>query len=288
MEADTRAARARRVDGGTLPTFLIIGAMRSGTTALTRYLRVHPQVFMPRKKELHFFDLNFDRGLDWYAAWFADADGAQAIGEASPTYMYFESAVVRMAEVLPDARLIAILRNPVDRAYSHYWWNRARGQEPLGFADAIAAEPERLASGDFPARRRGSYLDRGRFLRQLQRVCDHYQRGAILVLVLEELRARPGETYSGLCRFLDIEDSFAPAQLGEPAAGSARFRSPALKRVARRLGRPVRARVRRFNIVRFEYPPMDPAFRAELMARFEQENAALSAWLGKDLSVWWK
>jgi hypothetical protein len=134
-----------------LPNFVIIGAPRSGTTSLAHSLSQHPEVFVTMQvKELHFFDTNFDRGLDWYRQQFsgADAAAAKAAGEATPTYMYDETAMSRMAETVPDARLIAILRNPVDRAYSHYWMNRSLDREDLLFPVAIETEAERLAGDD--------------------------------------------------------------------------------------------------------------------------------------------
>ena len=125
---------------GTRPTFLIVGAMRSGTTTLARQLGSHPEVFMAAEKEVHFFDLHHDEGVDWYAGRFAGGAREREIGEATE-YMHDGCPRRRMGAELPDARLIVILRDPVSRAYSHYWLNRAKGMERLGFAEAIAAEP---------------------------------------------------------------------------------------------------------------------------------------------------
>src|ERR671919_2133494 len=106
-----------------LPTFLVIGAMKSGTTALINSLGKHPDVFaLP--SEIHFFDRFHDRGLDWYRERFAKARGQGAVGESTPEYMYLPHARERIVRDLPGVQLIAILRNPVERAYSHYWHNR--------------------------------------------------------------------------------------------------------------------------------------------------------------------
>jgi hypothetical protein len=176
---------------GSLPNFVIIGAQKSGTTSLYAYLRAHPDVFLAPGKEIHYFDSHLDEGLDWYKAKFAGATTERTIGEATPNYMYFGEGLNRMAEVIPEARLVAILRNPVDRAYSHYWHERVRGREKLEFADAIAAEPARLATGDPQAIQCHSYVDRGRYLPQLQRVCELYPREAILVILFDDLCAAP-------------------------------------------------------------------------------------------------
>jgi len=281
IERDTTAM-------GKLPNFLIIGAQRSGTTALASYLRSHPDVFMPPKKEIHFFDVNFERGTEWYRRQFDDAENQLAVGEASPSYMYREEAVPRIAGLLARARLIAILRNPVDRAYSHFWMNRARGHEPLDFRAALIAEPERLASDDPFARIGKSYLDRGLYLRQLRRVCEHFPRSALHVVLFEDLRSSPTEVYADVCRFLGVTDSFVPANIGAPIGQFLEFRSTTLFKVNRRLPLSLRRIASPLNVRSRSkrYPSMDPKLRTELLTRFHDENRALAEWLGRDLSVW--
>src|SRR3712207_6690007 len=106
-----------------LPDFVIIGTQRGGTTSLYHYLSKHPEVLPALRKEIHFFDLNFDRGLDWYLAHFARQDQPGLVGEASPLYMFHRDVPERVRRVLPNAKFIALLRNPVDRAYSQYQMN---------------------------------------------------------------------------------------------------------------------------------------------------------------------
>lgn len=270
-----------------LPNFLIIGAMRCGTTSLTRYLRPHPDVYVSPHKELHFFDYNFAEGLDRYRENFADAGSERAVGEATPNYIYDGDAMQRIADSLPQARLIAILRNPVDRAYSHYWHNRAVGRETLGFEDALAAEPDRLATTDPRPRAHWSYADRGLYLLQLQRVCDLCRRESLLVSLFDDLTRDPAGTYRSLCRFLRVDESFSPPELGVSVNSYVAFRSRAVRRVARRLPKPARRVVGRLN--RRDdpsYPPMEPRVRARLLERFAEENAALGSWLDRDLSSW--
>src|SRR5689334_25080325 len=104
----------------TLPNFVVIGAPKAGTTALSRYLGDHRDGFVAAQKEVHYFDRDhlFSRGVEWYEAQFEGAGGVRAVGDATPGYMYSREAIDRMAALLPDVRLIATLRNPVDRAYS--------------------------------------------------------------------------------------------------------------------------------------------------------------------------
>ena len=267
-----------------LPNFFIAGTMRSGTTSLARYLDAHPEVFVSHPKEIHFFDLKFDKGIEWYSRLFANADGAAAAGDATPSYVYLEDAVTRMAQTVPEARVIITLRNPIDRAYSHYWLRRSIGAEHLDFEDAVEAEPERLALGD--PRRACPYLDMGRYLPQLERLCEHFPRSRVHVFVFEDLRDDPLPTYQSVCRFLGVEESFVPTNIGKVVNPFVTFRSVRVRKAKRHLPGLLRKVVGRLNTTRSSYPPMDPDLRADLEGRFAADNAALAKWLERDLSVW--
>lgn len=279
---------------GSLPTFLIVGAARSGSTALYRHLRAHPEVFLPSRKEIHFFDHNWYRGIDWYRRYYADAAPNQARGDATPSYLYEPEAAARMADVVPGAHLLAILRHPVDRAYSHYWLNRGQGREKLSFEEALAAEADRLATGKGlepgVQRRRWAYVDRGRYLAQLRRLGDHFPRERLLVLVFEhDLRDEPAATYASVCRFIGVDDGFAAPQMTAPVNRPLAYRSMTVRRAAARLPprlKPVARALSRVNARPISYPPMDPGTRARLLADYEADNAELAEWLGRDLSVW--
>jgi hypothetical protein len=281
-EPEGRANAAAATVTATLPNFVVIGAMRSGSTSLYKYLQDHPQVFMPRK-EIHFFDRRFDRGLDWYRSRFEGYAGEPAVGEATPTYLADPQALERMAGVIPDARLVAILRDPVERAYSHYWMERAREREPRTFEQAVADE---LASG--PSDDRHDYLSRGRYLGQLEAVCARFPRDRLEVLLFDDLRDRPGPTYAGTCRFLGVDDGFAPSRLGDRVNRFVAFRSMRVRDMRRRLPKAFRIGriVGRLNAVEGGYPPMPPATAAELRRYFEADNRALAEWLDRDLTAW--
>jgi Sulfotransferase domain len=255
---------------------VIIGALRSGTTSLARHLGAHPQVFVASQKEVRFFSDYYERGLDWYASQFAKASSERAVGEASPIYMYSDKAMARMAAALPEVQLVAILRNPVDRAYSHYWMMRARGQEALEFSEAIAAETNRVRSGIGAL----AYLEYSRYLRHLRMVCEHFPREALHVILLERFIEAPREGYQSLCRFVGIDETFVPPNLEGRVNNFVEIRSGGLRRLARRLSPPVRRVVDRLNVRQASYPPLDPALRDELTSRFEQENRELASWLG--------
>ena len=268
-----------------LPDFLIVGAMRSGTTSLSVYLGAHPDVFIPERKEIRFFDRHFANGPDWYREQFRGAGERMVVGEASPGYMYLPQAVSRMAESLPDARLIALLRDPVDRAYSHYWMNQALGKESLSFTEALAQESERIARG---ARRADySYVDRGRYLRQLRNVCEHYPREQLHVVLFDDLERNPLETYGDVCRFLGIDADHVPRKLGEPINRFVTFRSLEMWRSARDRNPLARRVLERANTRRrSSYPPLEPAVRMALAEEFEGDNRALESWLGRSLAGW--
>jgi hypothetical protein len=270
----------------SLPTFLIVGAMRSGTTSLTRYLRSHPQVFIAPHKELHFFDFNFGEGEGWYRRHFEGVGDELAVGEATPNYLYIAEAMPRIAEMLPGARLIAILRNPVDRAYSHYWHNRAVGREELAFEQALEAEAARIDSDDPHDRAYWSYVDRGRYVRQLEMLDALFPRDAVLVLLFDDLRDAPGPTYRSVCRFLGVREDHVPPELGEAVNSFVGFRSRRIRSLTRRLPKAAGRVVGRLNARDESYPPMPPRVRSTLVERFRDDNAALAARLGRDLSSW--
>jgi hypothetical protein len=267
-----------------LPNFLVIGAPKAGTTALAAYLAAHPQVFVAPEKEVHFFDTRFDRGLDWYRGRFADARGEIAVGEASPTYMYHDAALERIASVLPAVKLIAVLRNPVDRAYSHYWWMHALF-ESRSFED-VARQDMANETGIRPYVRGGRYLER---LQMVRRICPD---SPVHVTILEELRSSPAATYAEVCRFLGVEDSTVPQDVGDIHNPAYRLRFPWLRklmfrfRARKRLPASLVDRIDMWNRMPFTYPPMDQGLREELEQYYAGPNAELAAWLGRDLPLW--
>jgi hypothetical protein len=270
---------------GRLPDFVIVGAQRSGSTSLYRYLEDHPEVFMAKVKELHFFDRHFDRGLGWYCQHFAGASPMQRAGEATPRYMASAPAIERLGATLPEARLLAILRDPVERAYSHYWMERARGRDDRSFEAAIAAEEEHNDPEILPA-----YLGQGRYIGQLERICRWLPRRQLHVIIFEDLLARPGATFAEICRFLQLDDAYRPAGLGRPVNQFVDFRSLKLRRAIKLVPRslPVLSRaLGRLNTSNEgSYPPLSPATRGRLAAYFAHDNEALAAFLGRDLPSW--
>jgi hypothetical protein len=197
------------------PSFMIIGTQKGGTTSLHRYLNQHPNICMAFKKEVHFFDFFYDKGIDWYLAHFPMCGEVAQTGEASPSYLFHPKAPKRAHSVCPQVKLIALLRNPVDRAYSHHQMEFRRGKDPLSFEEAIAAEPARLCGSDPLVAngnwRRYSYVSRGLYAEQLARWLEVYPREQILVLKSEDFSREPERIFAQVLDFLGLPSCPLPA-----------------------------------------------------------------------------
>ena len=281
-----------------LPTFIIAGAQKSGTTTLHHYLSMHDVVYVPpHLQELHFFDIeeNFKKGVEWYRGHFVGVEREHiAVGQTSPLYIYEPRAPSRIARLLPSVRLIFILRNPVDRAYSHYWHQLRKGRETLTFEEALQQEPARIAQG-FHERRHFSYADRGRYARQLGRYLRYFPREQLLVLLTEDLAQGPAGVIDKCCDFLHIGregtriaadvskqrwniSRLARSQRIQRLTGSWRSRSLLFSGLVRLIDR--------VNLRTVRYPPMNPATREALQSVFAEENERLAALFDLGLRAW--
>lgn len=219
----TLRARAHRLTSRlhALPDFIIVGAAKAGTTSLYFYLSSHPKIYPATKKEVHYFDLNFPRGEHWYRRHFPPAlrlklEGA-ITGEASPYYLYHPHVPGRIAHALPDVKLIVCLRNPVDRALSHYWHVVRAGNEPLAPEEALDMETESLRIGEEKARliadgnydsrayRIHSYLDRGIYADQIAAYQRYFPASQLLILKSEDLFADTQGTCDSVLDFLGLD-----------------------------------------------------------------------------------
>ena len=245
-----------------LPDFLVLGAQKAGTTALYEYLRRHPQISGPSWKEVSFFDRHWARGESWYRGNFPNVARTRGkhVGEASPSYVFHQLAPQRVQEVVPEARLIVLVRNPVDRALSQYNHEVALGREPLSFEEALDAEEERLrgeqermaADPRYFSREWWShtYKARGRYAEQLERWLAVFPREQLLVLPSDDLGSDPARAHAQVLEFL----------------GASPQRLDFYPRVYER-----------------EYEPMNPETRERLAAEFEEPNRRLYELLGRDL-----
>ncbi len=204
-----------------MPDFIIIGAQRAGTTSLFNYLIQHPQILAPESKETHFFDNefqtgkhNFERGLPWYLSFFPRRKSLKNIKktfEATPAYIFNPLVPKKIFDVLPKVKLIAILRNPTNRALSHYFLQKRKGREKLPLLDALKSEEERLEPiirmKDFNSKayRHFSYKSRGIYINQIERLLKYFPRKQLLIINNENLLIKRVETLKKVFDFIGID-----------------------------------------------------------------------------------
>ncbi len=183
------------------PDFVIVGAMRAGTSTLAAALAQDPRIFLPRE-EIHYFsdpDL-YARGMEWYESHFSqpEAVGAQIVGEKSATYHYSPGAIERIARDLPNVRIIFILRDPLQRAYSHYWHAAIAGQEVRSFSASIR---EGLLPGQSPMH---DYVDRSRYGAQLRNIYQRFAKERVHVCFLENLKNSPADSIEKFQKWMGL------------------------------------------------------------------------------------
>lgn len=296
-----------------MPNFLIIGAAKAGTTSLHHYLSQHPQVFMSPVKEPKFFALEgeaFNYGgpgdnermqrssvvqIDAYRHLFSKAGDKQAIGESSTLYLYSPKAAQRIRHYIPSAKLIAILRNPVERAYSHYLYLRRGGVEYIQtFAEALEAEEDRIKHNWMPT---WHYKERGFYYVQLRRYFDIFGRDQIQVHLYEDLQADPLKMLQDIFGFLDIDREFSPRTatrhnisgipknrslhnwLSQPHWIKNYFKSMLPAATTRRIN----ILIRNKNLDR---PPLSPEIRSQLLESYREDILKLQDLINRDLSAW--
>jgi hypothetical protein len=202
-----------------LVDFVICGTQKGGTSALDAYLRGHPEICMAEYKEVHFFNNEsfFADGRPDYAGYhssFSPGETHRFVGEVTPIYMYWDAAPRRIWEYNPDMKIIVVLRNPIDRAYSHWNMERYRGMEDLPFGEAIRNEEDRCREALPHQHMFHSYVDRGFYTEQLRRLWRYFSREKVLVLRSENLRNRPQETLDRVFAFIGV-DSLEIPEVGE-------------------------------------------------------------------------
>lgn len=245
-----------------LPSFVIVGAQKAGTSSLYEYLARHPAIGASHKKEIQYFSYRYARPELWYRAHFPLRQelAGGITGEASPYYLFHPHAPRRVQRALPKAKIVALLRDPVARAYSNYNHHVRLGWEELSFEQAIEQEPVRLEgerakmlndAGYYShAFRIFSYLARGRYLEQLQAWRAWFPEHQLLVLKAEDLFAEPERVYFEVLDFLGV-DRWSPGDFSARNVGT--------------------------------YEGLAPETAEQLKAYFRPHNQALYAWLGRDM-----
>lgn len=264
-----------------LPDFIIIGAQRGGTTSLYYYLTAYPGIAQALMKEVHFFDDHFREGMSWYRAQFATKLQRSYVewvrgqhfltGESSPYYLFYPHAPKRIKALVPNVKLIVLLRNPVERAYSHHWLATLEGNETLPFAEAIEREAERTAGEQEKilcdeqyesfAHRHFTYLARGIYVDQLQHWMNFFPREQFLILKSEDLYKDTASTFRRTLDFLNV-----PTIAVKEQQDFKQYREPTSKGYQNEA----------------KPPKLDTGVRAHLMEYFKPHNARLYEFLGQD------
>ncbi|RCX30352.1 sulfotransferase family protein [Thioalbus denitrificans] len=291
------------------PNFILVGAAKSGTSSLYHYLRQHPEVFMSREKEPHFF-----APAKWcghpvpdraeYERLFDGAGGCRAVGEASTGYLYYEDSPDRIHALVPGCRIVAVLRNPVDRAFSGWCHEVREGLETVSFEQALDEEEQKglrvIRGGDFSF----NYIRQGFVAGNLARYIELFGRERVLILFYDDLERDPDAFMARLFRFLGVAPGFRgdwsyrynPSGvprfdwLHRLVDGEGRWRQPLVRLARWLLPEPVRIplwhRVRDWNVRSGSSPALDPATRRRLQARFAGEIDAEEALTGRSLEPW--
>ena len=223
----------------SLPNFMCIGAAKSGTTSLYDILRQHSKVFIPSFKEPHFFDIPsvYQHGIEWYQkTYFKDLKNEICIGDFSPTYLFDEYAAQRIWNDLgPKMKFIIILRNPVDRAYSHYLHSKRDEHEDFSFKDALSLEEKRVNKNDYLAYLRLSYIGQGMYFEMLQRYFKLFPRDNFLIINFEqEFVIQRDNTINKILDFLALDNEGINVNISSNKASKAR--SIWLKRLMKKTG----------------------------------------------------
>jgi hypothetical protein len=283
---------------------MVVGAQKAGTSSLIRYLGEHPRVCTPTRPEMNFFtrEAQYRRGYDnIFSLYFGSYQDKSSIVMAKQAgLMYLPEIVNRLKEHNPHMRLVAMLRNPVDRAYSAYWHYRRAGRESLrSFEGAIEAEPGRLRE-NFQKWHHCAYLDRGVYYKQIISLYDHFPKHQIHIFLFDDFKSSPVRVCRSIYGLFDIYADFTP-NVGTYYNKSSVVRSEkiaqflnsdnSLKRLFRsvfsnRRAFYIRENLRKLNEKEFNQTKMNPETRTRLVEYFRPHNEKISRLLNRDLSHW--
>ncbi|MCP9451744.1 MAG: sulfotransferase [Nitrospira sp.] len=284
-----------------------VGAAKAGTSTLYRLMEQHPEVCVTKYKETNFFfdDSKFSKGPSWYVEQcFPSSFGKKVLFEADPIYMLYAECIARIYRYFPTARIVVMLRNPVDLAFSLYTYRSYYGRHGESFVEMCQCEEERIASGIPNALAEYGLLTRGRYAEQIENIYRYFQREQVYFILFEEFIRRQGDEFLKLQSWLDLTpcriEGVWDNETGRPrlkvlarAMYHPRYRF--LRKVLHPLIPSVVLRSRlaqmlhQINLVRYanhEKPKLDPATRAHLLLRYREDIERTEDLTGLDLSVW--
>ena len=294
-----------------LPTFIIAGAPKCGTTALWNYLKEHPKVCMSRIKEPRFFsqiqgELDkgkmgsgplrpgyFNRGLKWYESLFDSCQQSKVRGEASTYYFSAIDSAALIKSLIPEVRLIFLLRDPVERLYSHYWQEYKLGLKLPSFEDMVQNNHPRFQY----------YSHVSSYKINLERFYLEFPKNQVLLLLNEDLKKNPQEIFQQVCQFLGLDDNYFPTSLGKKFNQQTLPKNQLLEQIITTISskdiivervphsiRPYLGKIKRtiskVNSIKNDYPPLKISLRNQLVNRFEADIAFVEECLFKNLSFW--
>jgi hypothetical protein len=301
------------------PNFFVMGAPKCGTTFLYSCLRQHPEIYIPKMKEIHFFgdDLPFRQGLikrtirsqSDYLSLFSKAKKEKAIGEVGIWYLYSKKAPQQIKEFSPRSKAIVMLRNPIKAAYSLHNTLVFNNKENLeDFREAWAAEEERkkgrMIPPNIPAEEAGElfYRDIFKYSSQLKRLFSAFKKEEVLVIIFDDLKKNAADCYKKVMKFLGTDSRFQPEFKVVNPSKEARFkklglflhyppsfiRQLAIKTIPRALLLEIFHKLRVLNSYSRPLPPMNPAIKKTLQQEFRADIDQVGRILGRDLSFWYK
>lgn len=284
------------------PRLFVVGAAKSGTTSLVDYLNQHPQIYIPSYKEPCKFVDNFGCNEQEYSALYRGRK-ERVLVDASTPYLYAPESARAIASEFPEAKILAVLREPVSMAYSFWQYMSAIGSESLTFQEAISSEiQEKRRSHAFTREVSGwyadyLYLERARYSAQIKRYLDHYPKQQIKVFLFDDLVSGAADVCDDIIKWLDLEPYSIDVSTVSNEGGSARFgfvnklrqkRYPLLKKVLPVQWRAaVRRSTRKFNLKSGDKTPIESALRVALMKNYKSEVEFLGEMIGRDLVKIW-
>lgn len=285
--------------GKNLPDFIIAGAPKAGTSALINYLNRSPEcsciTTLQNGSEPHFFSRNYQKGVSWYNKLFENLEANQCYGEKSVSYMVYPHAARRIFDLIPRVKLIFVLRNPVDRAFSQYKANYQRGTEFLSFKKAIKQEKFRR----FFFKNNYSYIQRGQYMDFLKPYFDFFDYEQLYFIIYEEFKSNPSMVLSDLSDFIGIDRHFIKSSdfherknvsllpennfIQLPITFYKKFIRPRI------IDSPIDKwllRIEKENLSEQGFTKIEPTFRMRLLRHFKPYNEFLAQAIGKDLTFW--
>jgi hypothetical protein len=280
----------------TLPNLIGCGAGKSGTTSLYYYLSQHPQIYMAAAKEVHFFSHHFGKGVSWYESHFVGGVNVPVVGEFSTSYILDTAVPKRIATLIPDVKLLFIFRNPIERAYSNYWFSVSIGTQDRAqsFSDAI-----RLPAGH------EKYIESGFYYQHLAQFLQHFSPEQIYVMITEDFKRDPSYQMAQCYNFLGVDSTFRPnvnqkynvtvttqsSWLGSQYAAWITAKQqikPLFKRFPVSLRRTLAQLEKRTvqQVMSSERPPIPDRDRTYLAELFGEQNKELSKFIGRELPYW--